>query len=108
MTSMHSKVVGILGGFAALAAASSASAASPVALTLEHGWVAGPSGRAPGAVKIGDIVYLEGEITNPTGSSVVPLKLPSKFRPAADVWANVDLPCVAESARGCSSSRTGP
>jgi hypothetical protein len=68
------------------------------ALTLQNGWFKAPFGNsAPAARKISGIVYLKGAVAT-SGTNPVPFTLPAGFRPAGEVYVQVDL-CTATNGR---------
>jgi hypothetical protein len=86
--------VGLLG-------ATVAQAAQPAAfttLTLKNGWTDAPFSTSNAAVStISGIVHFKGAIAT-TGTNPVPFTLPKAFRPATDVYVQVDL-CNATNGR---------
>jgi hypothetical protein len=76
----------------------SRSSSSFSALTLQNGWFKAPFGNsAPAARKISGIVYLKGAVAT-SGTNPVPFTLPAGFRPAGEVYVQVDL-CTATNGR---------
>jgi hypothetical protein len=64
---------------------------SPTSLTLQNGWTNAPFATSDAAVSlVGGIVHFQGAIAD-SGSNMLPFTLPAQFRPAADVYAKVDL-----------------
>ena len=78
-----------------------AQAAQPAAftqLTLVNGWTNAPFSTSNAAVKaVNGIVHFKGAIAT-TGTNAVPFTLPTAFRPASDVYVQVDL-CNAANGR---------
>jgi hypothetical protein len=74
------------------------SATSFTSLTLQNGWANAPFGTSNAAARtISGVIHLEGAIAT-TGTNAVPFTLPVAFRPAANVYVQVDL-CNATNGR---------
>jgi hypothetical protein len=74
------------------------SASGFTSLKLEHGWKNSPYSTSKAAVRvINGIVHFKGAIWT-GGTNAIPFTLPKAFRPASDVYVNVDL-CNAHNGR---------
>src|SRR5580704_1870856 len=102
MHCINRSVFGLLVGAGLLVAVGSISALAqfvgPTQLQLVNGWTSSPFGTSHATVEeVTGIVHFKGAIAT-TGTNPQPFTLPAGFRPATDVFAQVDL-CVSTNGR---------